>query len=106
MSVQQELLSPILTALLKCAQCNSLQRRYLRAQVLPPLIDVQNRPEVGNSLRNYLCRLLTTPATQVRDLVAEFLFILCKENGKRIYIGISKSIVNNEYTIIFVQLIE
>lgn len=81
LSVQPELLSPVLTALVKCAQCNSLQRRYLRSEVLPPLTDVQNRPEVGNTLRNRLCRLLTTPATQVRDLVAEFLFIICKENG-------------------------
>lgn len=82
MAVQQEFLSPILTVLIKCARCSSLHRRYLRSQVLPPLRDVKQRPEVGTHLRNYLCKLLTTPATQVRDLVAEFLFILCKENGE------------------------
>lgn len=81
LAVQQELLSPILTALVKCVRCNSLQRRYIRSQVLPPLRDVKQRPEVGTHLRNYLCKLLTTPATQVRDLTSEFLFVLCKENG-------------------------
>lgn len=81
LSVQQELLSPVLTALVKCSRCNSLQRRYLRQQVLPPLRDVKTRPEVGDQLRNRLVKLLTTPATQVRDLVADFLFVLCKENG-------------------------
>lgn len=81
MSVQQELLSPVLTALVKCSRSSSLQRRYLRQQVLPPLRDVKTRPEVGDHLRNRLVKLLTTPATHVRDLVADFLFVLCKENG-------------------------
>lgn len=79
---QNELLSPILTALGKCVRCESLQRHYIRTQVLPPLRDVKNRPEVGTHLRNHLCRLLTTPNTQVRDLVADLLFVICKENGK------------------------
>ncbi|XP_031632601.1 synembryn isoform X2 [Contarinia nasturtii] len=79
----QELLSPVLTALVKCARCNKLQRQYLRQQVLPPLRDVKTRPEVGEHLRNRLVKLLTTPATQVRDLVADFLFVLCKENVGR-----------------------
>lgn len=82
MSVQQELLSPILMVLVKCVRSNSVERRYIRSVILPPLKDVQNRPEVGNELRNQLCRLLTTPATQVRDLAAELLFVICKENGK------------------------
>lgn len=59
-----------------------MQRRYIRTVILPPLRDVHNRPEVGQELRNHLCRLLTTPATQVRDLTAELLFVICKENGK------------------------
>lgn len=80
-STQQEYLSPILMTLVKCVRCNTIQRRYIRTVVLPPLRDVSERPEVGTELRNHLCRLLTTPATQVRDLSAEFLFILCKENG-------------------------
>lgn len=82
LSVQQELLSPILMVLVKCVRSNNIERRYIRSVILPPLKDVQNRPEVGNELRNQLCRLLTTPATQVRDLTAELLFVICKENGK------------------------
>ena len=29
-----------------------------------------------------LCKLLTSPVTEIKDLVAHFLFILCKENGQ------------------------
>lgn len=50
-------------------------------QILPPLKDVMNRPEEGTTLRAKLCKLLTSPITELRDLVAELLFILCKENG-------------------------
>ncbi|GAB0098121.1 Synembryn [Sergentomyia squamirostris] len=82
-SGQNECLSPILTALVKCVRSSSRLRRYIRSQVLPPLRDVRRRPEDGTELRNYLCRLLTTPALQVRDLVAEFLFVMCKENVGR-----------------------
>lgn len=77
---QRELLSPVLVVLIKCVRCASVQRRYVRSVVLPPLRDVQQRPEVGDELRNQLCRLLTSAATQVRDLAAELLFVLCKEN--------------------------
>ena len=45
-----------------------------------------HRPEEGTTLRAKLCKLLTSPVVEVRDLVAEFLFILCKENGKVINI--------------------
>uniref|UniRef100_A0A1L8DLZ5 Putative signaling protein ric-8/synembryn regulates neurotransmitter secretion n=1 Tax=Nyssomyia neivai TaxID=330878 RepID=A0A1L8DLZ5_9DIPT len=82
-SAQNECLSPILTALVKCVRSSSCLRRYVRSQVLPPLRDVRRRPEDGTELRNYLCRHLTTPALQVRDLVAELLFVMCKENVGR-----------------------
>lgn len=80
-STLAEMLSPVLMALLKCVQCVSVQRRYIRSVILPPLKDVHERPEVGNTLRNQLCRLLTSVDSQVRDLVAELLFVICKENG-------------------------
>lgn len=51
-------------------------------QVLPPLRDVRNRPEVGDALRNKLVRLMTHVDTDVKDAAAEFLFVLCKENGQ------------------------
>ncbi|XP_041972858.1 synembryn-A [Aricia agestis] len=80
---QYENLSPVLTVLNKSAKGCAAQRKYLRQTVLPPLRDVSLPPEKGGTLRNQLCRLLTTPVTSVRDLVAEFLFILCKEKVGR-----------------------
>ena len=79
--LQQELVSPILSVLVECVRTHRLMRKFLRQHVLPPLTDVHTRPEEGTTLRNKLCRLLTTPVTQVSSLVANFLFILCKENG-------------------------
>lgn len=78
-----DLLPPILTVLIKCIRCDGVNRRYVRRIVLPPLRDVKKRPEDGDELRNHLCRLLTYPSTQISDLVAEFLFILCKESVGR-----------------------
>ncbi|CAG5009610.1 unnamed protein product [Parnassius apollo] len=80
---QYENLSPILTVLNKSARSCRAHRKYLRQEVLPPLRDVSRPPEKGSTLRNQLCRLLTTPVTSIRDLVAEFLFILCKEKVGR-----------------------
>lgn len=80
---QYENLSPILTVFNKSSRGCRVQRKYLRQIVLPPLRDVSNPPEKGSTLRNQLCKLLTTPVTSVRDLVAEFLFILCKEKVSR-----------------------
>lgn len=81
-----EMLSPVLMALVKCVKCVSVQRRYIRSVILPPLKDIHERPEVGNTLRNQLCRLLTSVDSQVRDLVAELLFVICKENGEYIFL--------------------
>jgi len=78
-----ELLSPVLTVLVKCARSDRVMRHYLRQEILPPLRDVSQRPEVGQELRNHLCRFLTLPAMILRDLSAELLFVLCKENVGR-----------------------
>lgn len=51
-------------------------------QVLPPLRDVRNKPEVGSALRNKLVRLMTHIDTDVKTCAAEFLFVLCKESGE------------------------
>lgn len=78
-----ERLGPVLTALIKCCRCHRVMRRYIRSVILPPLRNVMRRPEEGSELRNYLCRLLTSPDLQARDLVAELLFIICKESVAR-----------------------
>ncbi|KAL0272743.1 UNVERIFIED_CONTAM: hypothetical protein PYX00_005604 [Menopon gallinae] len=80
---KQELLSPILTVLLNLVKNQRLVRKFLRYRILPPLKDVWTRPEEGDSLRAKLCRLLTSTSTTVKDLTAEFLFTLCKENVGR-----------------------
>lgn len=82
-SKDYEQLPPILTVMIKCVRCTSGIRRYVRSQVLPPLSDVKKRPEEGTTVRNHLCKLLTYPSTQISDLVAELLFVLCKENVGR-----------------------
>ena len=82
MRSQCDLLCPILLLLVKCVCRHRSARKFLRQRVLPPLTDVHSRPEEGSTLRNKLCRLLTTPVTQVRNLVENFLFVLCKENGE------------------------
>ncbi|CAH2011914.1 unnamed protein product [Acanthoscelides obtectus] len=82
-SSQHEVLSPVVSVLLKGANGNRSIRKFLRHHILPPLKDVHTRPEQGDKLRNHLCRLLTTPITQLRDLVAELLFVLCKKNVSR-----------------------
>lgn len=76
-------LTPIVTSFIRLTKTEESIRRYVRLQILPPLKDVMKRPEEGNSLRAKLCKLLTTPLTELRDLVAEFLFILSKENVAR-----------------------
>uniref|UniRef100_A0A6I8RIU9 Synembryn n=1 Tax=Xenopus tropicalis TaxID=8364 RepID=A0A6I8RIU9_XENTR len=48
-------------------------------KVLPPLKDVSNRPEVGMTVRNKLVRLMTHVDLGVKQIAAEFLFVLCKE---------------------------
>ncbi len=40
------------------------------------------RPEEGDDPRSRLCKLLTSPVDAVATLVAEFLFVLCKESGE------------------------
>ncbi|KAL6428305.1 hypothetical protein ACFW04_008541 [Cataglyphis niger] len=78
-----ENISPIVTALIRLVKSEKIIRKYVRLQILPPLKDVMNRPEEGTTLRAKLCKLLTSPLTELRDLVAELLFILCKENVSR-----------------------
>ncbi|KAL2720488.1 synembryn isoform X2 [Vespula squamosa] len=78
-----ENLSPVVTVLIRLIKADKSVRKYVRLQVLPPLKDVMKRPEEGTTLKAKLCKLLTSPITKLRDIVAEFLFILCKENVSR-----------------------
>lgn len=79
----KETLLPSLTLLTESARIHRETRKFLRSKVLPPLRDVKNRPEVGNTLRNKIVRLMTHIDTDVKDCAAEFLFVLCKESVSR-----------------------
>lgn len=94
-----EALFPVLTVLTEGAKTHKILRKHIRMRVLPPLREVMSRPEEGNKIRNKLCRLLTGVNVQLRDLVAEFLFVLCKENGRFFYI-ILVNLFNDEITLI------
>ncbi|KAL8624070.1 hypothetical protein ACOMHN_019493 [Nucella lapillus] len=80
----KEKLAPIMHCMVEASRHNRSIRKFCRIKVLPPLRgEVRRLPEEGNSLRNRLCKLLTSPITEVKDLVAHYLFILCKENVGR-----------------------
>uniref|UniRef100_A0A3Q2QHI0 Synembryn n=1 Tax=Fundulus heteroclitus TaxID=8078 RepID=A0A3Q2QHI0_FUNHE len=79
----KETLLPCLNLLTESSRIHRETRKFLRSKVLPPLRDVKNRPEVGNTLRNKLVRLMTHIDTNVKECAAEFLFVLCKESVSR-----------------------
>ncbi|KAG9335187.1 hypothetical protein JZ751_005536 [Albula glossodonta] len=76
----KEGLTPVLSVLTEGSRHHREIRRYIKAQVLPPLKDVTNRPEVGSTIRNKLVRLMTHVDMGVKQSAAEFLFVLCKES--------------------------
>lgn len=78
----KECVAPVLSVLTECARMHRPARKFLKAQVLPPLRDVRTRPEVGDLLRNKLVRLMTHLDTDVKRVAAEFLFVLCSESGE------------------------
>ncbi|XP_069461304.1 synembryn-A isoform X2 [Ambystoma mexicanum] len=79
----RETLTPVLNLLTESSRVHRETRKFLRTKVLPPLRDVRNRPEVGNTIRNKLVRLMTHVDTDVKHCAADFLFVLCKENVSR-----------------------
>ncbi|XP_004717215.1 synembryn-A [Echinops telfairi] len=79
----KESVAPVLSVLTECARVHRPARKFLKAQVLPPLRDVSTRPEVGELLRNRLVRLMTHLDTDVKRVAAEFLFVLCAESVPR-----------------------
>ena len=79
-----ETLAPILLCLTAMSRSKRIIRKYLRSRILPPLREVHQRPEEGNTIRNKLVKLMTTPNTEVKELVADFLFVLCKESVARL----------------------
>ncbi|XP_051741450.1 synembryn-A [Ctenopharyngodon idella] len=79
----KEKLTPVLNLLTESSKAHRETRHYLRQQILPPLRDVELRPEQGNTLRSRLVRLMTHVDTDIKQCAAELLFVLCKENVSR-----------------------
>ncbi|XP_063052145.1 synembryn-A [Engraulis encrasicolus] len=79
----KETLLPSLNLLTESSRIHRQTRKFLRSKILPPLRDVTNLPEVGNTVRNKLVRLMTHIDTDVKHCAAEFLFVLCKESVSR-----------------------
>lgn len=80
----KESLTPIIHCLCETCRANRAIRKFCRLKVLPPLKDeVKHLPEEGDTFRNKLCKLLTSPILEVKELAADFLFVLCKENVNR-----------------------
>ncbi|XP_071956513.1 chaperone Ric-8A-like [Antedon mediterranea] len=81
-----ELISPPITALCAISKTEAIIRKYLKDVILPPLTATicSQLPEEGDTTRNRLVRLMTSPNTNVKEIVAEFLFVLCKENPGRL----------------------
>lgn len=73
-------LTPVLNLMTEGSRYHREIRRYLKIQVLPPLKDVKERPEIGCTVRNKLVRLMTHIDMAVKQGAAEFLFVLCKES--------------------------
>lgn len=62
----------------------SVDGYFVLQQSLPYLrSEVKFLPQEGNTLRNKLCRLLTSPVVEAKELAADFLFILCKSSVTR-----------------------
>uniref|UniRef100_A0A3Q3WVF7 Synembryn n=1 Tax=Mola mola TaxID=94237 RepID=A0A3Q3WVF7_MOLML len=76
----KEGLTPVLSLLTEGSRHHREVRRYIKAQVLPPLKEVKIRPEIGSTIRNKLVRLMTHVDMDVKQTAAEFLFVLCKES--------------------------
>lgn len=76
----KEGLTPVLCLLTEASRHHREIRKYIKAQVLPPLKNVKIRPEIGNTIRNKLVRLMTHVDMGVKQSAAEFLFVLCKES--------------------------
>ncbi|XP_053282538.1 synembryn-B isoform X2 [Pleuronectes platessa] len=76
----KEGLTPVLSLMTEGSRQHREFRRYIKTQVLPPLKEVKVRPEIGTTVRNKLVRLMTHVDMGVKQMAAEFLFVLCKES--------------------------
>uniref|UniRef100_A0A3Q3KDR0 Synembryn n=1 Tax=Monopterus albus TaxID=43700 RepID=A0A3Q3KDR0_MONAL len=79
----KEKLTPVLNLLTESCRAHRETRHYIRKHILPPLRDVSQRPEEGNTVKNRLIRLMTHLDTDLKHCAADLIFVLCKENVRR-----------------------
>ncbi|XP_065912094.1 synembryn-A-like [Dysidea avara] len=77
-------LMPVVAVLRITAAGNRNIRKFLRQEILPPIGKVAARPDIGSSLKSRLVKLMTGTAGGVETIVADLLYILCKENPNRL----------------------
>jgi len=85
-STLKEDITPVLSVLYNLARALRPVRKHLKAAILPPLQarDLVEKPEQGNSLKSRLVSLLTNTTGDISTMVAELLFVLCKEHVGRL----------------------
>uniref|UniRef100_A0A6A7FUC6 Synembryn-A-like isoform X2 n=1 Tax=Hirondellea gigas TaxID=1518452 RepID=A0A6A7FUC6_9CRUS len=79
-----EKVTPVMTMLVTACESSRTIRRFVRLRVMPPLRDVSQRPEEGNSLRSKLVKLMTSPVLELKHLSATLLYILCNKSVDRL----------------------
>jgi len=85
-STLKEDITPCLSVLWNVSRSLRLVRKFLKSVILPPLtaMDIKDKPEDGNSLKAKLVSLLTNTNGDISTMVAELLYVLCKENVGRL----------------------
>jgi len=85
-STLKEDITPCLSVLWNMSRSVRLVRKFIRSVILPPLtaIDIKEKPEEGNTLKAKLVGLLTNTNGDISTMVAELLYVLCKENVGRL----------------------
>jgi len=85
-STLKEDITPCLSVLWNIGRSLRVVRKYLKSVILPPLTatDLKEKPEEGNTLKAKLVSLLTNTNGDISTMVAELLFVLCKENVGRL----------------------
>lgn len=85
-STLKEDITPCLSVLWNISRSLRLVRKFLKSVILPPLTarDIKDKPEEGNTLKAKLVSLLTNTNGDISTMVAELLYVLCKENVGRL----------------------
>jgi len=85
-STLKEDITPCLSVLWNISRSLRLVRKFLKSVILPPLTarDIKDKPEDGNTLKAKLVSLLTNTNGDISTMVAELLYVLCKENVGRL----------------------